>query len=443
MLDEKVCLRWLGAMALRWDAWSTIEGFTGTAMINLAELTRERQIIGDILYLVIDTLRVNRARFLLTSIGMVLGTGSLIWVVSIGLTGQNYVFNSIQNIGTNLIWAEFAGLADPAVGAESDFLTVRDMDAVQREVPEIASATPVVNLELQYATGSGGEISLLVLGVYPQYEQIRRLQILSGRFFDDWDAALTSKAAVVTEQFAVSQFGSVSDALGRNLTISGIPFEIIGTFTERTNTFGQSEIIDNTVLIPYQVARYFKGSDDINQIYFSASDINSVPQVTREILRIIKSRHRTEAVYDVGNLTAVLATARKTVLAMNMILLLFSSVTLLVGGTGIMNIMLATVTSRIQEIGIRKALGATRRAIRLQFLMESTLISLVGGILGVFVGFIVPFMIHLFSGVQLQFSWVSAVVALLVSGGIGVSFGTIPATRAALLDPVECLRSDL
>jgi putative ABC transport system permease protein len=411
-------------------------------MIRLSELSRERQIFGDILHLVLDTFRANRSRFLLTSVGMILGTGSLIWVVTIGLTGQTYILNSIQNVGANLIWAEYTGLADPAVGAESDFLTVRDMDAAQQQVPGIVASTPVLNLRLQYPTGSGKDISLLVLGVYPQYEDIRRLALLSGRFFDEQDAALASKAAVVSEQFALTMYGSVGAALGRNLTISGIPFEIIGTFTERTNTYGQSEITDYTVLIPYQVARYFKGSDAINQIYFSTSDMSNVPQVTREIQRVIKSRHRPEAVYDVGNLTEVLATAQRTVFAMNMILLLFSAVTLLVGGTGIMNIMLATVTSRIQEIGIRKALGATRRAIRLQFLLESTLISLAGGILGTLLGFTVPFSIHLLSGVDLQFSWISVAVALAVSAALGIGFGTMPAARAAQLDPVECLRAE-
>ena len=411
-------------------------------MIGIAEFTRERRIFGDIFHLAIDSFRANRSRFLLTSLGMVLGTGSLIWVVTIGLAGEKYVLTSIQNIGANLIWAECPGLDNPAVGTEHDFLTVRDMEAVQREVPGVMSATPVVNLREPYPTGSGGEISLLELGVYPQYEQIRRLRLLSGRFFDEHDAQLASKAAVVTEKFAVSQYGSVRDALGHNISLSGIPFEIIGTFVERMNTYGGSEIADNTVLIPYQVARYIKGNDVINQIYFSASDMNNVPQATEDILRVIKSRHRPEAVYDVGNLTDVLEIARKTVIALNLILLLFSAVTLLVGGIGIMNIMLATVTSRIREIGIRKALGATRSEIRLQFLLESTLISVGGGVIGTIVGFLVPFTIHLFSGFELQFSWISAAVALLVSGAIGIAFGTTPATRAALLDPVECLRSE-
>jgi len=412
-------------------------------MISRAEFARERQLFVDVLHLVLDTFRANRARFLLTSIGMILGTGSLIWVVTIGLTGEAYILNLVQNVGTNLIWAEYTGLADPTVGAQSDFLTVRDLDAVEQQVPGIVSATPVVNLRLQYPTSSGGDISLLVLGVYPEYEQIRRLKMLSGRFFDARDDALASKAAVVSEQFALAEFGSVGDALGRDFTISGIPFEIIGTFTEGTDTYGQSEITEYTVLIPYQVARYFKGSDQVNQIYFSTSDMNNVPDVTKQILHVIKSRHRPEAVYDVGNLTQVLGVARKTVFAMNMLLLLFTAVTLLVGGTGIMNIMLATVASRIKEIGIRKALGATHRVILLQFLLESTLISLAGGFIGVTLGLGVPLMIHLFSGVALNLSWISAAVALAASAVIGIAFGTIPANRAAHLDPVECLRVDV
>jgi putative ABC transport system permease protein len=409
-------------------------------MIDRAELTRERRIFGDILHLAIDSFRSNRARFLLTSLGMVLGTASLIWVVTIGLTGEKYVINSIQNIGANLIWVEYTGLADPEVGAKNDFLTVNDMEALQQQIPGIIEATPVVNIREPYQTGAGRQITLLVLGVNPQYEQIRRLRVLSGRFFDDQDAESASKAAVVTEKFAVGQFGSVDEALGRNISLSGIPFEIIGTFTERTNTYGQSEIVDDTILIPYSVARFFTANDAINQIYLSAADTSSVPEVSANVLRVIRSRHRPEAVYDVGNLTQVLGVAGKTVTILNLVLLLFSAVTLLVGGMGIMNIMLATVTSRIREIGIRKALGATRAQIRFQFLVESTLISIGGGLIGIVVAFTVAFAIPVFSSLQLQTSWISAAVALVVSAAIGIAFGTIPAARAALLDPVESLK---
>jgi putative ABC transport system permease protein len=412
-----------------------------TQMIESPALVKNRRIFGDIFHLALDTFRTNRARFLLTSLGTIMGTVSLIWVVTISLTGEKYVLAYIQNIGSNLIWIEYSGLADPEVGAKNDFLTIDDMEAVERQVPGIVAATPVANLHLPYST-AGTEITLLILGVDPQYEQIRRLRLLSGRFLDDQDARLVSKAAVVTERFAISQFGSVDDALGKSISLSGIPFQIIGTFTEGTNTYGQSEIVDNTILIPYKRAHYLTGSDAINQIYLSASDMSSVPEVSREISRIIRSRHRPEAVYDVGNLTQVLSVARTMVNVLSLLLVLFSLVTLLVGGMGIMNIMLATVNSRTLEIGIRKALGATSGQIRLQFLMESTMISMGGGIVGTILGFALPLSIAKYSNLQLQTSWISAVVALLASATIGIAFGTVPAARAARFDPVESLKAE-
>jgi putative ABC transport system permease protein len=198
--------------------------------------------------------------------------------------------------------------------------------------------------------------------------------------------------------------------------------------------------VDETVLIPYTVARYFTGSDAVNQIYFSMADSNSVPWATEAIKKAIKSRHRSESAYDVGNLAEVLSMAGKTATAFSVILLLFSLVTLLVSGVGIMNIMLATVRSRIREIGIRKALGATFRAVQLQFLAEAVLISLSGGVVGTILGMMVPFSVEFFTGYQLQVSWLSAVVAILVSCLVGVAFGTVPAIRAARMDPVESLK---
>jgi putative ABC transport system permease protein len=299
-----------------------------------------------------------------------------------------------------------------------------------------------VNLHLPFATGGGTELTLLILGVNPQYQKIRRLRLLSGRFMDEQDVRLASKAALVTERFAVSQFGGVDDALGKVISLSGIPFQIIGTFTEGFNTYGQSEIIENTILIPYKVARFLTGSDVINQIYISASNISSVPEVSKETLRVIRSRHRPEAVYEVGNLTHVLSLARNIMNAISILLLLCSLVTSLVGGIGIMNIMLATVTSRTREIGIRKALGATSGQIRLQFLMESTLLSIGGGLAGTILGIGLPAAIAAYSNLKLQTSWISAVVALVFSGAIGIAFGTVPAARAARFDPVESLKAE-
>jgi putative ABC transport system permease protein len=232
----------------------------------------------------------------------------------------------------------------------------------------------------------------------------------------------------------------VNEAVGKTLAISGVPFTVIGVFREGFTTFGQSEIVDETVLIPYTVGRYFTGTDAVNQIYFSMTDSGSVPWAKDAIHKAIMSRHRSESVYDVGDLAEVLDMAGKTATAFSVILLLFSLVTLMVSGVGIMNIMLATVRSRIREIGIRKALGATFREIQLQFLAEAVLISLSGGVVGTVLAMALPVMVALFTNYRLQVSWISAVLAVLVSCAVGIAFGTVPASRAARMDPVESLK---
>jgi putative ABC transport system permease protein len=394
----------------------------------------------EIVLLAIDSFRLNQIRFALTALGMVIGTASLILVVTIGLSGRDYVLTSIQNIGTNLVWAEYAGLSDASNASVRDYLTVDDMRAVEQQVAGIQAASPVVNLHQFFTTGGGKERDVLILGVSPEYADIRRLKLIAGRFFDQQDSFAHSKAALVTRGFASTQFGSPEEAVGRTLAISSVPFVIVGVFEERTETFGQSEIVDETVLIPYTVARYFTDSDSVNQIYFSMTDSTSVPWATPAIRQVLKSRHRSESVYDVGNLSEVLSMAGKTATAFSVVLLLFSLVTLLVSGVGIMNIMLATVRSRIREIGIRKALGATFREIQLQFLAEAVLISLSGGVVGTVLAMALPLSIAFFTDYRLEVSWLSAVIAILVSCAVGIAFGTVPAVRAARMDPVESLK---
>jgi putative ABC transport system permease protein len=396
--------------------------------------------LREILLLAVDSFRLNQIRFALTALGMVIGTASLILVVTIGLSGRRYVLTSIQNIGTNLIWAEYAGLSDASSSSTRDYLTVDDMHFVEQQVPGIQAASPVLNLHQFFTSGAGRERDVLILGVNPEYAAIRRLYLVAGRFFDEQDSITHSHAAVVTEKFALAQFGNPSEAVGHTLAISGVPFTIIGVFRERFETFGQSEIVDETVLIPYTVARYFTGTDAVNQIYFSMTDSGSVPWANEAIKKAIKSRHRSESVYDVGDLASVLSMAGKTATAFSILLLLFSLVTLLVSGVGIMNIMLATVRSRIREIGIRKALGATFREIQLQFLAEAVLISLSGGVLGAILAMALPLLVAFFTGYRLDVSWPSAVLAILISCGVGVAFGTVPASRAAKMDPVESLK---
>ena len=194
---------------------------------------------------------------------------------------------------------------------------------------------------------------------------------------------------------ALEVYGSPQAAVGKVIKLTGLPFTIIGTFKERVETFGQSEIVDNTMLIPFSVSRYFMEVPNVKLLYFSMEDPSMVIPATAQIKRVLQSRHRSESVYDVANLTALLFMADRIATGLTWVLLLISMVTLIVSGIGIMNIMLATVTSRIREIGIRKAVGATNREIRFQFLAEAILISLIGGFAGIVIGLAIPYSVSL------------------------------------------------
>jgi putative ABC transport system permease protein len=401
---------------------------------------RSHLALGEIFSFAYDTFVSNKVRFALTALGMVIGTASLILVTTIGLTGKQYLLNQIQAIGSNWIYAEYESGAGRVGESAVDALTIDDMLAVQHQISGIAYATPVVPLHERVAVGGAKERDLQILGVYPEYEQVRNLIILTGRFFDAQDSQAHNKVGVVTPKLAIQLYGSEQAALGKTVKLTGLPFTIIGVFKERVDTFGQSEVTDNTMLIPYTVIRYFQDTPVVKQIFFSTTDPSLVVPVTAEVQRVIQSRHRPESVYSVRNLTQLVSMADKITNSMTMILLGVSLVVLLVSGIGIMNIMLATVSARIREIGIRKAIGATPREIRFQFLSEAILIALIGGVIGIIIGLAIPFSVRFFTEYRIPISGLSALIAIVVSSLVGVLFGTIPASRAAQLDPVESLR---
>ena len=395
-------------------------------------------VLSEILSFAYDTFCSNKVRFALTALGMVIGTASLILVVTIGMTGRQYVLNQIQSIGVNMVEAEYQGGEQRNV--TPDLLTLDDMHAVLVQVPGIVAASPVVPLDDHIPVGGGKEQDLRILGVFPEYSSVRNLVVLSGRLFDAQDEQARNKVGVMQQKLAQQVYGTVDNAVGKTVKVSGLPFTVIGTFRERVDTFGESEVTDNSMLIPYTVARYFTDTPAVRQLYFSAADPSMVIPVTDQIKKVVQSRHRPESVYSVRNLTELVAVANRTANALTIVLLLVATITLLVSGIGIMNIMLATVSSRIREIGIRKAIGATNREIRFQFLSEAILISLIGGLAGVVIGLALPFSVRFFTEYRLPISGLSAIVAIVVSSLVGILFGTVPAARAAKLDPVESLR---
>ncbi len=412
---------------------------TSTVTETVSELT-PKLAFSEILNFAYDTFCSNKVRFLLTGLGMVIGTASLILVVTIGLTGKQYVLNLIQGIGANLIYAEYEGGAQRITNTSPDPLTVDDMKAAREQVPGIVGASPVLDLDERVPVGDGKERDMRILGVYPEYRNVRNLVVVSGRFFDPQDEQSHNKVGLITEKLALELYGSQEAAIGRVIPLSHLPFTIVGTFRERVNTFGESEVTTSTFVIPYTVARYFTESSTVKLIYFSVADPSMVEPVTEQVHRVIQSRHRSESVYNVTNLTQLVTVADKTANALTMVLLAVAAVVLLVSGIGIMNIMLATVSARIREIGIRKALGATNREIRFQFLSEAILISVGGGLLGVVIGLAVPYSVRFLTEYRIPISGLSAIVAIVVSSLVGVLFGTVPAARAARLDPVESLR---
>jgi putative ABC transport system permease protein len=397
---------------------------------------------SEVVRLAVDSFKASKVRFFLTMLGMIIGSGSIVLVYTLGLTGKDYALNLISSIGPNMVEMMYNGgdRVGPDNTSTPDFMTRDDMQAVMEQVPGIIASSPMLETHDRVSMGGGIVKDSMILGVSPQYKEVRNLSILAGRFFDEQDARSHTKVAVIVEPFARALFGNARAAIDHSITISGIPFVIIGVFKESIETFGMSEVSDQTILIPYEVARYFTGSNTVKQIFFTMRDSSLVIPASKEILEIIKSRHRPTSVYTAFNLTQVLSVMSQIANMLTIVLTLAAAITLIVSGVGIMNSMLANVQSRLKEIGIRKALGATSHEIRLQFLTEAVFLSLSGGIIGTALGLAIPLSVGLLTPFKIPVSVWSAIIALATSVLIGVLFGTLPANRAARLDPVQTLK---
>ena len=396
----------------------------------------------ETLNLAYDSFCASKARFLLTMLGMIIGSASIVLVFTVGSTGKRFALDTISGLGPNKVEMQYSGgiVMGPNNVGTPDYMTREDMQAVDEQVPDIVASSPMLEFHDQIAVGNGQTKDAMLLGVSPEYKQVRNLKLKAGRFFDDQDAITHAKVADIVGPMAEELFGSYSDAIGRTISIHGIPFTIIGVFVESINTFGQSEISEHTLLVPYEVARYFTGSDTLKEIFFSMATPQEVEPAAQRITEIIQSRHRATSVYKAVTLTDILQTLAKIMDMLTVVLLLASAITLIVSGVGIMNSMLANVQSRIREIGIRKAMGATSREIRLQFLTESVLLSLAGGLIGTLIGLGLPLSVRVFTSFKIPVSIWSGVVALATSMLVGIIFGTLPASRASKLDPVSTLK---
>jgi putative ABC transport system permease protein len=363
-------------------------------------------------------------------------------VTTLGLTGRQYALDLISSIGTNMVEMQYSGgsIEGPDNTSSPDFMTREDLTAVTEQVSGVVASSPMLEFRDNISIGGGITKNTMFLGVSPQYKAIRNLDTVAGRFFDDQDMLGHTKVVVLVEPFARLLFGSDSAAIDQTISVRGIPLTVIGVFKLHVDVFGQSEVSDQTVLIPYPVARYFTGSDSVKEIFFSVKDSSMVIPASKQILAVIKARHRPSSVYNPFIMTDLIADAAKIADMLIIVLTLAAFVTLVVSGVGIMNSMLANVSARIREIGIRKAMGATSREIRMQFLTEAVFLSLAGGVVGTLLGLALPFSLRFFTPFAIPISIWSAVISLSTSVIVGVVFGTLPANRAARLDPVETLK---
>ena len=394
--------------------------------------------IRETVSVAIDALRANKLRAALTSLGVIIGSASIVLVVTVALTSKKFVISQIEGVGSNLVWAEMvhaSGRAQPL----SHEITMDDLNAMKVQ-PGVLEVAGTRELPMSVVV-SGVERPVNLIGVTEGFQTIRRLIIFRGRYFDYEDMESRNKVCLVTKELSERVFGQ-ENPLGRPIRMGELTFTVIGVFKERIATFGLSEIQKESVIIPLPLLKYYTGENVLRVLYAQAVSPDAVAGVEREMTQLLKTRHPPEAEYDVQTLVAILGAARTISLALTIVLLVIAAIALLISGIGIMNIMLVTVRERTREIGIRKAIGAARREILYQFLIEAFLISGGGAVLGILIGLAIPVSVQplLPGNLRVPISGISVIVAFMVSCSTGLFFGWLPANQAARLQPIESLR---
>jgi putative ABC transport system permease protein len=388
----------------------------------------------------ISALRANPIRSLLTTLAMAIGTASVILVVTISLIGRDYILEEVEGIGSNLIFAYYTGAASSSPTSDTDSIKLADVEAIRQELGgDIVAATGVTS-DVDRVRIHNRQQDVKINSTDAAYPSVRNLVISSGRFFDENDVAQRQKVALLTDHLAEYMFGSRTAALYQIIRLHDLQFTVIGTFREKVETYGQSEVQRDTVVIPITVQRYFTPAERIDPLYVRARSPEQVDRVAQRVQQILEARHRPGARYKVETLTALVKAARNISLILSLVLFLVAGIALGISGVGIMNIMLVAVTERTHEIGVRLSVGATRRAILAQFLTEAVLVSLAGGIAGTLAGIAIPAVVGLLAGIRVPVSPAAISVAVGISCIVGLIFGTVPANRAAHLSPTEALR---
>jgi putative ABC transport system permease protein len=395
-------------------------------------------------------LRVNRTRSALTMLGIVIGVAAVIAMVGVGTGATARIQAQIQSIGSNLIIVLPGSLSSNGVRLGSGAvatLTEDDAKAISTECPSVAAVAPSVRGGVQVVYGNSNWATT-VQGVTPDYMTIRDYTMLSGLFFTDQDVDAAAKVAVLGETVVKNLFGN-SDPTGQVAIIKNVPFTVVGVLTPKGQSpSGQDQ--DDIILLPISTAKQkVLGTNKANAkavstLMVQASSSAAMDQAQQEMEALLRERHRIldgqEDDFTVRNLTEVFAAQESSAQVMSILLGAIASVSLIVGGIGIMNIMLVSVTERTREIGLRQAVGAKTRDILSQFLVEAVTLSVLGGMIGIVIGLAASALISHFAQWSTQVSPLSILMAFVFSALVGVFFGYYPARKAAYLDPIEALR---
>ena len=394
----------------------------------------------------LEGLKANKLRSLLTMLGIIIGVGAVIALVSIGLGVQQKVQNSIASLGSNLLVVMPGASSSPgsvrsAAGSRIT-LTNQDAKAIAKEINGITYVVPSVSASYQLIYANQNWNSK-VEGTTTDFLALRDFKLAAGAFFTNKDENTRARVAVLGQTVVTNLFANI-DPIGKTIRIGKAPFRVVGVLAEKgQSSMGQDQ--DDVVLIPLTTAQErLVGITYLNSISIQAENEQVIDKVQEDVSSLLRKQHRlagnAEDDFSVRNLSSLMATMKETTGTLTLFLGSVAAISLVVGGIGIMNIMLVSVTERTREIGIRKALGATYRDIMLQFLIEAIVISVAGGLIGILAGAASAYAVSHFTGWSTVISSLAIVAAFGVSVMIGLFFGIYPARKAALLDPIEALR---
>ena len=387
----------------------------------------------------------NKMRTLLTMLGIIIGVGAVIVMVAIGQGAKAQIQQQIDNLGTNLIvvtpGASAAGGVSQGAGSFVR-LTIADADALKLQSTMLTGVSPMIVAPAQ-AVGGVGNWRTMVNGVTTDYATIRNWSVSSGRLFDESDVRSMRKVAVIGQTVARNLFPD-QDPVGAELRLRNVPFEIIGVLAPKGQTATGSDQ-DDVVLVPYTTAQTrLSGHQFIPQILASTASKAEIPAAQDEVRAILRETHKLASYenddFTVRNQNDLATAAQGTTEVMTLLLAAIASISLLVGGIGIMNIMLVSVTERTREIGIRLAIGARGSDVLLQFLVEAIVMCVIGGAIGIGVGFAGAAVLHHITGWGTAIAPQMVAIALGFSAAVGIFFGFYPARKAASLDPIQALR---